>query len=100
MSGALKPRTGRWCPGGRGRPRRAPIGRRVWGRGRTCRRPRPRGPSPTAQRGVAFPVLLDTNVLFGAYLCDTVLRLAEAEAFRPLWSAGILEEPVSYTHLR
>jgi len=41
---------------------------------------------------VAFPVLLDTNVLFGAYLCDTVLRLAEAETFRPLWSEGILEE--------
>ena len=41
---------------------------------------------------MAFPVLLDTNVLFGAYLCDTVLRLAEAEVFRPLWSAGILEE--------
>ena len=41
---------------------------------------------------MAFPVLLDTNVLFGAYLCDTVLRLAEAELFRPLWSAGVLDE--------
>ena len=41
---------------------------------------------------MAFPVLLDTNVLFGAYLCDTVLRLAEAATFRPLWSAGILDE--------
>lgn len=41
---------------------------------------------------MAFPVLLDTNVLFGAYLCDTVLRLAEAGTFRPLWSADILAE--------
>ena len=41
---------------------------------------------------MAFRVLLDTNVLFGAYLCDTVLRLAEAELFRPLWSAGVLDE--------
>ncbi|KGM14213.1 PIN domain-containing protein [Cellulomonas bogoriensis] len=41
---------------------------------------------------MAFPVLLDTNVLFGAYLCDTVLRLAEAGTFRPLWSADILTE--------
>jgi len=41
---------------------------------------------------VAFPVLLDTNVLFGGYLCDTLLRLAEAETFRPLWSEDILDE--------
>ena len=41
---------------------------------------------------MAFPVLLDTNVLFGGYLCDTILRLAEAELFRPLWSEGVLEE--------
>ena len=39
-----------------------------------------------------FPAFLDTNVLFGAYLCDTLLRLAEAGTFRPLWSAGVLEE--------
>jgi hypothetical protein len=36
---------------------------------------------------MAFPAFLDTCTLFGAYLCDTLLRLAEAEAFRPLWSA-------------
>lgn len=41
---------------------------------------------------MAFPALLDTNVLFSATLTDTLLRLAEAEAFRPLWSADILEE--------
>jgi hypothetical protein len=29
-------------------------------------------------------------VLYPAYLCDTLLRLAEAEAYRPLWSADIL----------
>lgn len=41
---------------------------------------------------MAFPVLLDTNVLFGGYLCDSILRLAEAELFRPLWSEGVLDE--------
>jgi len=41
---------------------------------------------------VAFPAFLDTCVLYPAYLCDTLLRLAEAEAFRPLWSADVLAE--------
>jgi predicted nucleic acid-binding protein len=41
---------------------------------------------------VAFPALLDTCVLYPAYLCDTLLRLAEAETYRPLWSADILAE--------
>ena len=41
---------------------------------------------------MAFPALLDTCVLYPAYLCDTLLRLAEAEAYRPLWSADILAE--------
>lgn len=41
---------------------------------------------------MAFPAFLDTCVLLKAYLCDTVLSLAEAGAFRPLWSAGVLEE--------
>ena len=44
------------------------------------------------KRTVAFPALLDTCVLYPAYLCDTLLRLAEAEAYRPLWSADILTE--------
>lgn len=39
---------------------------------------------------MTFPALLDTCVLYPAYLCDTLLRLAEAEAYRPLWSADIL----------
>lgn len=39
-----------------------------------------------------FPAFLDTCTLFGAYLCDTLLRLAEAGTFRPLWSAGVLGE--------
>lgn len=39
-----------------------------------------------------FPAFLDTCALFGAYLCDTLPRLAEAGAYRPLWSAGVLEE--------
>lgn len=41
---------------------------------------------------MAFPALLDTNVLFSATLTDTLLRLAEEEAYRPLWSADILGE--------
>jgi predicted nucleic acid-binding protein len=39
-----------------------------------------------------FPALLDTCALYGAYLCDTLLRLAEAGTYRPLWSAGIMDE--------
>nr|MDT0660989.1 PIN domain-containing protein [Micromonospora sp. DSM 115978] len=30
--------------------------------------------------------------MYPAYLCDTLLRLAEAEAYRPLWSTDILTE--------
>jgi hypothetical protein len=41
---------------------------------------------------MAFPAFLDTCVLYPAYLCDTLLRLAEAEAYRPLWSADVLAE--------
>ena len=41
---------------------------------------------------MAFPALLDTCVLYPAYLCDTLLRLAEADTFRPLWSDEILAE--------
>ncbi|HEX5540688.1 MAG TPA: PIN domain-containing protein [Micromonospora sp.] len=41
---------------------------------------------------MAFPALLDTCVLYPAYLCDTLLRLSEAEAYRPLWSGDILTE--------
>lgn len=39
-----------------------------------------------------FPAFLDTCVLYPAYLCDTLLRLAEASAYRPLWSAEVLTE--------
>lgn len=41
---------------------------------------------------MAFPAFLDTCTIFGAHLCDTLLRLAEAEAFRPLCSADVLTE--------
>lgn len=40
----------------------------------------------------AFPAFLDTCVLYPAYLCDTLLRLADAQAYRPLWSADVLTE--------
>ena len=39
-----------------------------------------------------FPAFLDTCVLYPAYLADTLLRLAEASAYRPLWSADVLAE--------
>ncbi|GAA2630979.1 PIN domain-containing protein [Paractinoplanes durhamensis] len=41
---------------------------------------------------MAFPAFLDTCVLYPSYLCDTLLRLAEASAYRPLWSGEILAE--------
>lgn len=41
---------------------------------------------------MTFPAFLDTCVLYPAYLCDTFLRLAEAETYRPLWSADVLTE--------
>jgi predicted nucleic acid-binding protein len=39
-----------------------------------------------------FPAFLDTCSIFPAYLCDALLRLAEAGTYRPLWSAAVLEE--------
>lgn len=41
---------------------------------------------------MAFPAFLDTNVLYGAVLADTLLRVAEAGAYRPHWSADVLSE--------
>lgn len=41
---------------------------------------------------MAFPAFLDTCVLYPAYLCDTLLRLAESDAYRPLWSDDVLNE--------
>jgi len=43
---------------------------------------------------LALSALLDANVLHPQILCDLLLRLAEHDAFRPLWSAKILEETV------
>jgi hypothetical protein len=40
----------------------------------------------------AFPAFLDTCVRYPAYLCDTLLRLADANAYRPLWSTDVLDE--------
>lgn len=41
---------------------------------------------------MAFPVLLDTCVLYPATLCDLLLRVAETGVFRPHWSQDILDE--------
>ncbi|WP_081642902.1 PIN domain-containing protein [Nocardiopsis sp. CNS-639] len=41
---------------------------------------------------MAFPAFLDTCVLYPAYLCDTLLRLAVAGSYRPLWSDDVLGE--------
>lgn len=38
------------------------------------------------------PVLLDACVLLPYQLCDLLLRLGEADLYRPLWSADILDE--------
>ena len=41
---------------------------------------------------MSFPAFFDTNVLYGTGLNDLLLRLADRGAFRPLWSAAVLEE--------
>src|SRR4051794_25360716 len=41
---------------------------------------------------MTFPAFFDTNVLFSATLCDTLLRIAEQRAFRPHWSPDVLTE--------
>jgi predicted nucleic acid-binding protein len=41
---------------------------------------------------VTFPAFFDTSVLYGGRLNDVLLWLADAGAFRPLWSADIMEE--------
>ncbi|MFD4432664.1 PIN domain-containing protein [Nocardia sp. NPDC058497] len=39
-----------------------------------------------------FSVFLDACVLHPAYLSDTLLRMADAQMFRPLWSTDVLTE--------
>lgn len=39
-----------------------------------------------------FPAVLDANVLVPIHLTDILLRMAEAETYRPLWSEQILLE--------
>lgn len=39
-----------------------------------------------------FPAFFDTNVLYGAFLNDFILELADRGLFRPLWSKDVLFE--------
>jgi PIN domain len=39
-----------------------------------------------------FPAFLDTCVLLKLYLCDTLLSIAEAGVYRPLWSPMVITE--------
>lgn len=39
-----------------------------------------------------LPVFLDTCVLLKPYLCDSMLSVAEAGMYRPLWSPAVLDE--------
>ncbi|MBP6996802.1 MAG: PIN domain-containing protein [Phycicoccus sp.] len=41
---------------------------------------------------MAFPVFLDTCVLYPLTLCDLLLRIAETGAYRVHWSPDVLEE--------
>ncbi|MPZ83165.1 MAG: PIN domain-containing protein [Actinophytocola sp.] len=41
---------------------------------------------------MAFPALLDACVLIPIKLTDLLLRLAEANTYRPLWSQDVLDE--------
>lgn len=41
-----------------------------------------------------FSVFLDACVLVPIVLADTLLRIAEADLYRPLWSARVLDEMV------
>lgn len=41
---------------------------------------------------MAFPALLDACVLIPIKLTDILLRLAEANTYRPLWSQDVLDE--------
>ncbi len=41
---------------------------------------------------MAFVALLDANILWNVALCDTLLRAAERELYRPAWSEEILAE--------
>lgn len=41
---------------------------------------------------MAFPAFLDTCAIYGGYVCDTMLTLADAGTYRPLWSDDVLRE--------
>lgn len=41
---------------------------------------------------MAFPAFFDTCSLYGVVLSDLIIWLADGGAFRPLWSADIIEE--------
>ena len=45
-----------------------------------------------------FTAFLDANVLVPIQLCDTLLRCAQVDLYRPVWSAKVVQEACEAIH--